>query len=337
MVLVTGGTGMLGSHLLFRLTQKNIPVRALYRQEGKQAHTRKIFSYYSENPEAFFNKIDWFEADITDIPALEKAFEGVTEVYHCAAFVSFEPDKYHQLRKTNIEGTANVVNLCIDKSVKKLCHVSSVAALGESINGKPIDEKTIFNNDADNHVYGITKHGAEMEVWRGIQEGLPAVIVNPGVILGPGIWTHGSGSFIKNGYLGHRYTAPGTISLIDIEDVVDFMIRLMDNNQLNQRYVFVAETWPTERFFNAINAEFEKPAANKVVKPWQLQVAWRLDWLRHKLTGKRRQLTKQLAKTACRVISYDNSKIKSTLNCEFKPVEQSIRECCKLFLNEFQE
>lgn len=337
MVLVTGGTGMLGSHLLFKLIQKNIPVRAIYRRERKRALTKKIFSYYSKDFETLFNKIEWIEADITDIPSLEIAFENVNEVYHCAAFVSFEPDKYQLLRKINIEGTANIVNLCIDKGINKLCHVSSVAALGESINGKPIDEETDFNNDADNHVYGITKFGAEMEVWRGIQEGLPAVIVNPGVIIGPGIWSHGSGSFIKNGYKGHKYASPGTISLIDVEDVVDYMIQLMEYNYVNERYVFVAETWSTEKFFNAINTEFGNPDVSKIVKPWQLQVAWRFDWLRHKLTGKRRQLTKQLAKTACSSNSYDNSKLKNTLHCEFKPVSVSIRECSKLFLNQFEE
>lgn len=337
MILVTGGTGMLGSHLLFKLIQKNTPVRAIYRREKKLAITKKIFSYYSENFEELFNKIEWIEADITDIPSLEKALDNVKEVYHCAAFVSFEPDKYQLLRKINIEGTANIVNLCINKGVNKLCHVSSVAALGESINGKPIDEETDFNNDADNHVYGITKFGAEMEVWRGIQEGLPAVIVNPGVIIGPGIWSHGSGSFIKNGFKGHKYASPGSISLIDIEDVVDFMAQLMEKNYVNERYIFVAETWSTEKFFNAINSEFGKPEVSKIVKPWQLEVAWRFDWLRHKLTGKRRQLTKQLAKTARRNSNYNNSKIKKTLNCSFKPIDQSIKECSKFFLNQFEE
>ena len=334
MILVTGGTGMLGSHLLYKLTQKNIPLRAIYRREKKLELVKKIFSYYTENPEAFFNKIEWVEADITDIPSLEKSFQGVTEVYHCAAFVSFEPDKYHLLRKINIEGTANVVNLCIDYNVEKLCHVSSVAALGDNINGKPINEETDFNNDADNHVYGITKFGAEMEVWRGVQEGLNAVVINPGVILGPGIWSHGSGSFIKNGYNGHKYAPPGSISLIDIHDVINCMVQLMDENHLNERYVFVSETWPTKKFFNEINLQFSKPEVSKDVKPWQLQVAWRFDWLRHKLTGKRRQLTKQLAKTVCNVSNYDNSKIKKALDYNFKPLEKSIKKCSELFLKE---
>ncbi|MEZ4976257.1 MAG: NAD-dependent epimerase/dehydratase family protein [Flavobacteriaceae bacterium] len=334
MILVTGGTGMLGSHLLFKLIQKKTPVKALYRREKKLEIVKKVFSYYSENPELDFNKIEWVEGDITDIPSLEKAFDGVTEVYHCAAFVSFEPDKYHQLRKINIEGTANVVNLCIEKGVEKLCHVSSIAALGDSINGQPITEETDWNNDADNHVYGITKHGAEMEVWRGVQEGLAVVIVNPGVIIGPGIWSHGSGSFIKNGYKGHIYAPPGSISLIGIHDVTNCMVRLMDENHTNQRYVLVSETWPTKKFFNSINTQFGKPLVRKDVKPWQLQVAWRFDWLWHKLSGKRRQLTKQLAKTACSTSTYDNSKIKKTLNLSFNPMEESIKECCKLYQKE---
>ena len=334
MILVTGGTGMLGSHLLFRLAQRDIPIRAIYRKERKLKLVKKIFSYYSEDSEILYKKIEWVEGDITDIPSLEKAFEDITEVYHCAAFVSFEPDKYHLLRKINIEGTANVVNLCIDKGVEKLCHVSSVAALGESINNKPINEETEWNNDVDHHVYGITKHGAEMEVWRGLQEGLKVVIVNPSVIIGPGIWSHGSGSFIKDGYKGQKYAPPGSISLIDIQDVVNCMTELMNKNHLNERYVLAAETWSIKKFFNTTNTIFNKPKVSKDIKPWQLQVAWRFDWLMHKLTGKRRRLTKQLTKSICSNTHYDNSKIKETLNFSFKPVEKSIKECCDIYLKE---
>ena len=197
MILVTGGTGLVGSHLLYELTLKNEFVRAIYRNEKKLSVVKKIFSYYTKTPDLLFNKIQWIQADLLDVTLLIEAFKDVRWVYHCAAFVSLEPNKYLKLRKTNIEGTANIVNLCLSNGIEKLCYVSSVAALGKPLNNLEIDENSLWNPEAPNSLYGITKYGAEMEVWRGTQEGLNAVIVNPGVILGPGIWNDGSGQIFK--------------------------------------------------------------------------------------------------------------------------------------------
>ena len=197
MILVTGGTGLVGSHLLFELVHTNENIRAIYRDEAKQVLVKKVFSYYSEESNLLFNKIDWVKADLLDIPTLTEVFTGITHVYHCAALISFDPKDYHKLRKINIEGTANIVNLCIANTISKLCYVSSISTLGKKENHSHINEETHWNPDADNSVYGISKYGAEMEVWRGTQEGLKTVIVNPGLILGPGLWNSGSGLLFK--------------------------------------------------------------------------------------------------------------------------------------------
>ena len=184
MILVTGGTGLIGSHLLFKLANENESVKAIYRRKHTIDRVKHVFSYYSEDYNTIFEQIVWVEADLNDIPALQIAFQGITHVYHCAAFVSFEPNKYHQLRKINIEGTANIVNLSIANSIKKICYVSSIAAIGHHADpNQLISETTEWNPEDDNSVYAITKYGAEMEVWRGTQEGVPAVIVNPGIVL----------------------------------------------------------------------------------------------------------------------------------------------------------
>ncbi|HLT52467.1 MAG TPA: NAD-dependent epimerase/dehydratase family protein [Flavobacteriaceae bacterium] len=334
MILVTGGTGLVGSHLLYKLAEKQLPVRAIYRSEKKRDLVKKIFSYYSKDSEAFFNSIEWVLADITDIPSLETAFTNVKTVYHCAAFVSFEPDKYYELRKINIEGTANVVNLCIAHQVGTLCYVSSVAALGDSIKNQAITEETEWNPEADNHVYAITKYGAEMEVWRGQQEGLNVIVVNPGVILGPGIWKYGSGSLITTVDKGLKYYTAGSIGLIDVKDVVQIMTQLVEKQLVNDKYLLVAENWSYQSFFNTVAQELGVATIGKEAKPWLLNLVWRLDWLRHKLTGKRRKLTKHIAKSISKEKQYGNKKIKTTLGYEFVPISKSIAETCSIYKTE---
>ncbi len=334
MILVTGGTGLVGSHLLYQLTKENKSVKAIYRNEKKLAIVKKVFSYYTDNPNILFNKIEWIQADLLDIPQLTQAFKGISFVYHCAAFVSFEPNKYWLLRKTNIEGTANIVNLSIDNKIKKMCYVSSVATLGSTNNKDRIDEETLWNPEADNAVYGITKYGAEMEVWRGTQEGLDAVIVNPGVIIGPGIWKYGSGNIFKKVANGLQYYTDGTVGYIDVFDVVNIMIQLLESNIKNKRFVLVSENWTYKYFIDCIaNALKVKPPSKKA-GVIILGIGWRLDWLYCKLTGKRRSLSKQLSNTLMSKSIYDNSKIKRHLNIEFKPINVSIKEVSEIYLKE---
>lgn len=334
MILVTGGTGLVGSHLLYQLTTNNNPVRAIYRNKNKLALTKKIFSYYSENPDILFNKIDWVEADLLDIPLLTEAFKGITHVYHAAAFVSFEPDKYHLLRKTNIEGTANIVNLSIANKIEKLCYVSSVATIGSATSKDTLNELTLWNPEADNSVYSITKYGAEMEVWRGTQEGLDAIIVNPGVIIGPGIWNYGSGNIFKKVYNGLPFYTKGVTGYVGIEDVVLPMMKLMESPIKNERFILVSENWPYKQFIDKIATSLNVKAPSKKASSLLLQMGWRLDWLKHKLTGKRRRLSKQLVHTLNSKSVYDNTKLKTQLNYQFKPLEKSITEVAGIFLKE---
>ena len=334
MILVTGGTGLVGAHLLYKLISNNEKVRAIYRNERKLDNTKNVFSCYTKDYTALFDAIEWVQADILDIPALTEAFAGVTKVYHCAAFVSFEPDKYHLLRKTNIEGTANIVNLSLAHNISKLCYVSSIAAIGQTINNNPISETTIWNPEDDHSVYAITKYGAEMEVWRGTQEGLDAVIVNPGVILGAGIWRYGTGSLFKKAKHGMRFYTSGTVALISVDDVINVMIQLMQSDIINERFVLVAENWTYKDFIQSlaksVNAKLPKKMAGSIL----LNIAWKFDWLTHKITGKRRELTKHIVKSLTTETNYNNDKIKTALNLEFKAVNQTIRKIGSQFLNQ---
>ena len=205
MILVTGGTGLVGAHLLYQLSLENKTIKAIYRASSNIESVKRVFSYYTDNFEFLFNKIKWIEADITDIVTLEKAFENVTKVYHSAALISFNPNDYRAMRKVNIHGTANLVNLCIDKKIEKLCFVSSIATVDKDPNSKIIDETNEWNYENNNYGYAITKYGAEMEVWRATQEGVDVVIVNPGIILGGGFWKNGSGAIFDKVYKGLKY------------------------------------------------------------------------------------------------------------------------------------
>ncbi|WP_296380701.1 NAD-dependent epimerase/dehydratase family protein [Winogradskyella sp.] len=339
MILITGGTGLVGSHLLFKLVSNNENVRATYRREKTLERVKHVFSYFSDDADSLFNSIEWVEADLNDIPKLQDAFKDITHVYHCAAFVSFEPDKYKTLRKINIKGTANIVNLCISNKVKKLCYVSSIATIGHHADSEQlIDENTAWNPEDDNNVYAITKYGAELEVWRATQEGLEAVIVNPGIILGAGYWNGGSsGNLFKKIYKGLRYYVNGVTGYIDVWDVVNSMHQLMTSTIKNEKFILVSENLSFKTFqtktANALNV---KPP-NIEAKPWLLGMVWRLDWLKFKLLGKRRNLSKQTAKSAVSITKYDNSKLKKMLNFEFKPIDKTIDEVSKLYLKDLDK
>lgn len=334
MILVTGGTGLVGSHLLFKLTQKGHRVRAIYRNQKKIESVKHVFSYYTENIESSFSKIEWVEGDITDIPKLTEAFKGITQVYHCAAFISFDPNYYHSLRQINIEGTANVVNLCISNNIEKLCYVSSIAAIGNEPSNKLITEESPWNKDEDHSVYAITKYGAEMEVWRGCQEGLDVVIVNPGVIIGSGFWRFGSGSFFKRIYKGLKYYTTGTTGYVDVEDVVNIMILIMESNIKNERYIVIAENLTFQSFFTKIANTLHVEPPKKKASPFLLQIAWRMDWLRSKLKGKHRRLVRHSVNSIQSITNYDNSKVKQDLNYTFNSVDSAISSTSQHFLSD---
>jgi len=329
---------LVGSHLLYKLLKTSNKIRAIYRREHKLALVKKVFSYYSADDESLFEQIEWVEADITDIPALQRAFQDIDYVYHCAAFVSFEPDKYHVLRKINIEGTANVVNFCLSHQVKKLCYVSSIAAIGHQQNPQQlITEDTNWNQDADNSVYAITKYGAEIEVWRGSQEGIDAVIINPGIIIGPGFWNSGgSSSLIKKIYKGMPYYTHGVTAYVDVDDVVRAMILLMQSPIKNERFIVISENLSFKEFQQQTALALGVKPASKEATPLILGLGWRLDWLNRLLTGKRRRLSRQMTRSARNITKYDASKIKNALDFKFKPMQTSIEDTSQLFLDDLK-
>ena len=320
MVLITGATGLVGSHLALHLLENNEIVRAIYRTRSAIEKTKSLFALYKK--EFLFEKIEWIQADITDIPSLEIAFKNIEYVYHCAALISFDPKDEKQLRKTNIEGTANIVNFCLEYDVKKLCHVSSIVALGDLMENEiTITEETIWNPEKLHSDYAISKYGAEMEIWRGQQEGLQAVIINPGVILGPGFWDSGSGEIftkVKNGLL---FYTKGSTGFITINDVVKIMFQLMKSKINNERFIAIASNISFEKLVKIIAKALIVKSPTIYAKPWLTEFSWRIDWIASNIFMQKRKLSKTMAQTLHTSNCISNEKVKTVLDYKFQDVE----------------
>ena len=317
MILITGATGFLGSELIHQLTKQGHQVRALKRKRSV------IPALLLKN-----DLIEWFEADILDLATLEDAFEDVDQVYHCAAYISFEPKDKKRLLDTNIQGTSNIVNLCVANQ-SRLVHVSSVAALGNAKKGKLITEKDFWEYDAKAHSYAISKYEGEMEVWRGIAEGLHAVIVNPSVIIGANAGYEGSGAIFKLVKDGLSFYTKGATGIVDVTDVAVSMITLMASDIQAERFTISAENYHYKEFFQAIAQGFGVKAPAKEANAWMLGIAWRAAKLASFFTRKPAALTSDAARSSMNESLYDNEKIKLTTGIQFKPLQQSIMETCE--------
>lgn len=315
MVLVTGGTGLVGSYLLKELVKQHIEVRALYRHAIPKIPGG--------------NNIQWIKADLDDIAALEDAMRNVQHVYHCAGVVSFNPKQKQLLTKTNVEGTANVVNACLETGVQKLLHVSSVAALGRLRQHTLINETMNWTEETSNSEYGKTKYLGEMEVWRGAGEGLNTVIVNPSIILGAGNWNSGSTAIFKNVYNEFAWYTDGVTGFVDVADVVAAMQMLMNSNITGQRFILNVDNIGYHQLFTQIAASFGKKPAHKKVTPFIAALVWRLEAIKGALTGKQPLLTKETSSTAQAKVYFDNSKLLKYLpDFKYTPIKQTVDRIC---------
>lgn len=320
MILVTGGTGLVGSHLLTELVKRNLPVRAIY---------RSAIPPLGENIE---KQIEWVKADILDISALEEVMEGVDEIFHCAAVISFRPSAYTKMQRINVEGTANVVNAAIATGVRKLLYVSSVAALGKHRGDTLINETMNWTPKSSSSVYGKTKYLAEMEVWRGIGEGLDAVIVNPTIIFGEGDWNKGSLGIFKTVYNEFPWYSQGVTGFVDVKDVVNAMILLMKSDISGQRFIICGEHCTYQELFNMIADSFGKRRPHKKVTPFIAAAVWRWEALKSFFTGKDPLVTKETAGTALQVVRFDNSKLLQAIpDFSYTPLSQTIRRVAGSF------
>ncbi len=321
MILITGASGFLGQHLLRFLSNQDKNIRALYHNNSPSASLLKL------------PNVVWEKCDLLDIFDVEKAFENIEEVYHCAAQVSFETADKYTIQQNNLNSTANVVNAALDAGIRKLVHVSSIATLGRDDTNKLLSENDFWVESKNNSAYSHSKFLAEMEVWRGIAEGLNAVIVNPSIILGEGNWDLGSARLIQTANKEFPFYTEGINGWVDVKDVVRAMVLLMNSDLSNERFIVSEGNYSYREIFTTMaNALGKKPPHIKAPK-WAISLLWRWNLIKKTITGKAATLTKETTRTAQIKCSYDNSKLLETLpHFSYTPIRQTIERMANAFL-----
>jgi nucleoside-diphosphate-sugar epimerase len=324
MIFVTGATGLVGSHLLVELSKTHAVIKALKRKSSNVEGVKKLFRYYfNANWQKHFDKITWVEGDVSDVNFLVECLQNVEHVYHTAAVVSFHKNDYDSMYTINVVGTENVVNACLEAGVKKLCHVSSTAAIGRTKNDGVITENNEWKTSPENSYYAVTKYASELQVWRGIEEGLNAVIINPSIILGPGDFNKSSGTIFKRAAKGLSYYTNGSNAFVDVRDVVNVSIRLCNSDISAQRFLCFSENLSYRDVFDKIQTKFGHPKARKKATPMHTSIAWRvakvLSWF-----GIKPFITKENARSSQKQNVYSNEKLLSTINYTFQSVDEAI-------------
>lgn len=327
MILVTGGTGLVGSHLLYKLALKDEKIRATYRTEKSLLKAKSVFGSYARIE--LFDKIDWVQVDITDYFALSDVLVGVNYIYHCAAVVSFDRKDAENMMHVNVDGTSQLVNLSLEYGIKKFCFVSSISALGEYENGKCVDENAEWQYTSSTSNYSISKYYAENEVWRASEEGLNVVIVNPATIIGFGELTESSSTLIKSVKDGLSFFPTGANGFVGVEDVVTAMIKLMESEISGKRFLLVAENWTFERLFSNIANSFKlNPPRFKVSKPLATVYLY-FEQLKSFLFNSTPTLSREKINSAYSIKCYSADRIKNELSFEFTELGNVIDNAVK--------
>ena len=318
MILVTGATGLVGAHLCLSLVRQNQKIVALYRREKKRVALKDFFK--AHNAISLYDQIIWRKADLTDLPALTLAFEGIRKVYHCAATVSMAYHKQAELFRVNQQGTGYIADLCIENKIEKLVYVSSIAALGSETLQGPIDESTPWNSANEKTPYAYSKYGAELEVWRCGQEGVPIAIVNPGVILGQGMPYSPLDQLIGLLQKGIRFYPPGSTGLVAVEDVVTVMLSLMEAPIVNERFILVAENWTYQQLLQEIAKMKQLKAPGRSLPIWLLHVGWGIESVLSGIGVRKKFLSKALVKTLGDKREIDGNKIVRLTDFIYTPI-----------------
>lgn len=320
-VLVTGGTGLVGSYIIRKLLAKGHKVRATKRKNSN-------FSWISD----IQDKVEWVNADVLDVVAIEEAMEGCQWVIHSAAMITFSPKKYAQMQTVNVEGTANMVNVALAKQVERFLFVSSISSFGRYKIEGSIDENFKWKNHPDNTQYAISKHRSEMEVWRGCEEGLNAVIINPSTIIGFGNWNSGSCRMFKNVYDGLKFYPKGKMGFVDVNDVAEAGIQLIESNITKERFIVSGDNYDFKTILTEVANGFNKKPPSLEVSPILSGLAWRFYKFKSLFSNEEPLITKETARYTATDYLYNNAKIKQALNFKFTPIDSAIKNACKQYL-----
>ena len=329
---ITGATGLVGAKLVIDLYSKGYNIVVLKRKKTAVSKLTNALKFYTNNTNEVLNKINIIEGDVLDLEILYDNILPEYDVYHCAAMVSFNPKFSNELTETNVQGTANLVNVCCEKKIRKFCHVSSIGALGTPVNGgkTDIDSPWLPNTKSP---YSISKHESELEVWRGIAEGLNAVIVNPAVILGAGDWNSSSAAMFSRIANGMKYFTHGSTSYVDVADVTDAMVKLMESEVCCQRFIISAENLQFKEVFDLIAKGLNVKPPYKKATPFLTSIAWRFEHIRIKLMGGEPKITKHTHKVAHSLSDYNGEPICSVIDFKYTSIKESIKSICQKYFS----
>ncbi|QQR85025.1 MAG: NAD-dependent epimerase/dehydratase family protein [Flavobacteriales bacterium] len=323
MDVVTGISGLVGSHVALELLVQGRPVRGIVRAGSDRSIIRAVFNHYRRDGNALFDRIEWTETDLLDVVGLREAFTCAERVFHCAALVSMDARDSRQLFAVNIGGTANVVNAALECGVQRLVHVSSIAATGRTPDGSAVNEDSPWVRDKHTSAYAISKYDAELEVQRGVAEGLSAVMVNPGVVYGPGQKGRSSLAVIDRVCKGTAFYPTGSNGIVDVRDVAQAMLELAEVGGDGERYILSTPPVPYKDLFGMIAKAAGRRAPDRALPLWTLEVAWRFEAVRTGLFGGRSLVTRNAVRSATSHYSYDTSKVRA-LGITFRPPEETI-------------
>ncbi|MFZ4725762.1 MAG: NAD-dependent epimerase/dehydratase family protein [Paludibacter sp.] len=328
MILVTGGTGLVGGHLLWHLLQENDRICAIKRTSSNLNPLKTIFAFYSSKPDEFLARIDWIIADVLDIDSMRLALVNITQVFHCAAVVSLG-NSAEYLLDTNVTGTRNLVTIALEMKIEKLCFVSSIAACGKAEKKLEIDENCSWNENKLTSLYARSKYYSEQEVWKGISKGLNAVIVNPGVILGVSGTNSGSSQLFSQVKKGLMFYTNGGSGYVDVQDVVRIMIELMKSKISGERFILVSENCSNRDVLSWMADGF---AMRRPFIPIGRKILWLVGVLSEFLGYIFRfspLIDRGTARSATNRGYYSSRKIKNAIDWNFKPVKDCIMQICE--------
>ncbi len=330
MNLVTGATGIIGSHVVYSLLKRGEEVVAVKRSTSHLRDIKNLFLLYEGN-DALFLKIKWVELDLVDVQVLETALDNIETVYHCAGMVSFNDKDFFQLKVNNELVTANVVNACIYKNVKTLCYVSSLSAINNNDYLGELNEKVFWKTSGNESAYGISKYNAEREVWRGMEEGLNAVIVNPGVVLSPFFWNQSSGQLFTFCAKGSMFYPPGKTGYIAAKDVAEIMVSLVEKKIVGERFILIEKMYRFQEIFSLAQKSFGKSEPKIKANKFILNLARWADLIFSKISGKNQAITKASLNSALSEKTYSNQKLFQFLQFKYTPVDAEVKFICEVY------
>jgi len=326
-VLITGGTGFIGAYIIKNLIEKGFKVRAIRRSS-------KLPFFISKD---ILHQVEWVEGDVLDVVALDEAMKGVDAVIHSAAVVSFHKKNRQQMYNINVEGTTNVVNAALENGVKRFIHISSVAALGRTTKAELVNEEKKWEENKNNTHYAISKHRAELQVWRGFAEGLDGLIVSPSTVLGFGNWHQSSCAIFKNAYKEFAWYTNGVNGFVGVEDVAEAVVQLLQSTINHRRFVISSENWSFKKLFDTLADGFNKKHPQKEATQLLGNIVWRVEALSSFITGGKPLLTKETARISHSKTSFDNSAVLQAIHpFQFTPLEEVVKKACEKYTEAIQ-